>query len=91
MTSTSTRTKIQDLPFNNQIDPLYIDDREVTKLQRAVKQFPAGTEPDIESSNKSDSRILASHNGARRLRYLCPIHRATSVSRATARPPSTHR
>ena len=74
MTSASTRVKIQDLPFNNQVDPLYISDPEVTKLQKAMKQFPQGTEMDLESSIKSDSRILAIHNGARRLRYLCIPH-----------------
>ena len=74
MTSTSTRVKNQDPPFNNKVDPLYIQDSEVTKLQKAMKQFPQGTELDLESSNKSDSRILAIHNGARRLRYLCIPH-----------------
>ena len=73
MTSTSTRTKVQDLPFNNQMDPLYSDDKEVTKLQRAMKQ-PQQKQLNIECSNKSDSRILAIHIAARRLRYLCIPH-----------------
>ena len=74
MTSASTRAKIQDLPFNYQTHPLDTDDKEVAQLQHAIKQFPPGTELDIESSTKSGSRVLASHNGAGRLRHLCTPH-----------------
>ena len=55
-TSSSTKAKIQDLPFNNQVDPLFINDPEVLKLQRAMAQFPQGTELDLEVRYTSDSR-----------------------------------
>ena len=48
-TCANTRTRVQDLSFDNQVDPLHIRDSEVTKLQMAMKQFLGGTELDIES------------------------------------------
>ena len=73
MTSSSTKVKTQDLPFNNQVDPLFFNDPEVLKLQRAMKQFPQGTELDLEAHHTSDSRLYAIYHGAR-LRYLCVPH-----------------
>ena len=74
MTSSGTKATIQDLPFNNQVDPLFINDPEVLKLQQAMKQFPQQTELDLEVHHTSDSRLYAINHGARRLRYLCIPH-----------------
>ena len=68
MASASSRVNIQDLPFNSQVEPLYIGS-EVAKLQRAMRQSL-----NLESSSKTHSRVLAIHHGARQLRYLCVAH-----------------
>ena len=50
MTSSSLAVRIQDLPFNKDVQPLVIQDPLVQKFQKTMKQYPAGTEIDI--SNK---------------------------------------
>ena len=42
MTSSSTKVRIQDLPFNNEVDPLFVNDPEVLKLQRTMKTVSTG-------------------------------------------------
>ena len=44
MTSSSTAVRIQDLPFNNNVEPLVIQDQLVQKFQKTMKQYPPETE-----------------------------------------------
>ena len=47
MTSSSLAVRIQDLPFNKDVQPLVIQDPLVQKFQKTMKQNPPGTEIDI--------------------------------------------
>ena len=47
MTSSSLAVRIQDLPFNKDVQPLVIQDPLVQKFQKTMKQYPPGTETDI--------------------------------------------
>ena len=44
MTSSSDAVKIQDLPFNKNVQPLDIRDSLVQKFQKTMKQYPPHTE-----------------------------------------------
>ena len=48
MTSSSLAVRIQDLPFNKDVQPLVIQDPLVQKFQKTMKQYPPGTEIDID-------------------------------------------
>ena len=59
MTSSSLAVRIQDLPFNKDVQPLVIQDPLVQKFQKTMKQYPPGTETDI---FKQDPRLAMSEH-----------------------------
>ena len=71
MTSSSLAVRIQDLPFNKDVQPLVIQDPLVQKFQKTMKQYPAGTEIDIFKQDPNDWRCQHMWNGCKKLRQLC--------------------
>ena len=71
MTSSSCAVKIQDLPFNKNVQPLTIQDPLVQKFQKTIKQYPNGTEMDLNRQDPNDWRIQYISSGCRKLRQMC--------------------
>ena len=71
MTSSSLAVRIQDLPFNKDVQPLVIQDPLVQKFQKTMKQYPPGTEIDIFKQDPNDWRCQNMWNGCKKLRQLC--------------------
>ena len=71
MTSSSLAVRIQDLPFNKDVQPLVIQDPLVQKFQKTMKQYPLGTEIDIFKQDPNDWRCQNMWNGCKKLRQLC--------------------
>ena len=71
MTSSSLAVRIQDLPFNKDVQPLVIQDSLVQKFQKTMKQHPPGTEIDIFKQDPNDWRCQNMWNGCKKLRQLC--------------------
>ena len=71
MTSSSLAVRIQDLPFNKDVQPLVIQDPLVQKFQKTMKQYAAGTEIDIFKQDPNDWRCQNMWNGCKKLRQLC--------------------
>ena len=70
MTSSSDAVKIQDFPFNKNVQPLDIRDSLVQKFQKTMKQHP-GAEIDIFRQDPNDRRCQDMWNGCKKLRQLC--------------------
>ena len=71
MTSSSLAVRIQDLPFNSNVQPLVIQDPLVQKFQKTVKQYSPGTEIDVFKQDPDDWRCQNMWNGCKKLRQLC--------------------
>ena len=71
MTSSSLAVRIQDLPFNKDVQPLVIQDPLVQKLQKTMKQYPPGTASYIFKQDPNDWRCQNIWNGCKKLRQLC--------------------
>ena len=71
MTSSSLAVRIQDLPFNKDVQPLVIQDSVVQKFHKTMKQYPPGTEIDIFKQDPNDWRCQNMWNGCEKLRQLC--------------------
>ena len=71
MTSSSLAVRIQDLPFNKDVQPLVTQDPLVQKFQKTMKQYPPGTEIDIFKQDPNDWRCQNMWNGCKKLRQLC--------------------
>ena len=71
MTSSSLAVRIQELPFNKDVQPLVIQDLLVQKFQKTMKQYPPGTEIDIFKQDPNDWRCQNMWNGCKKLRQLC--------------------
>ena len=71
MTSSSLAVRIQDLPFNKDVQPLVIQDPLVQKFQKTMKQYPPGTEIEIFKQDPNDWRCQNMWNGLKKLRQLC--------------------
>ena len=71
MTSSSLTVRIQDLPFNKDVQPLVIQDLLVQKFQKTMKQYPPGTQIDIFKQDPNDWRCQNMWNGCKKLRQLC--------------------
>ena len=71
MTSSSLAVRIQDLPFNKDVQPLVIQDPLVQKFQKTMKQYPPRTEIDIFKQDPNDWRCQNMWNGCKKLRQLC--------------------
>ena len=71
MTSSSLAVRIQDLPFNKDVQPLVIQDPLVQIFQKTMKQYPPGTEIDIFKQDPNDWRCQNMWNGCKKLRQLC--------------------
>ena len=71
MTSSSLAVRVQDLPFNKEVQPLVIQDPLVQKFQKTMKQYPPGTEIDIFKQDPNDWRCQNMWNSCRKLRQLC--------------------
>ena len=71
MTSSRLAVRIQDLPFNKDVQPLVIQDPLVQKFQKTMKQYPPGTEIDIFKQDPNDWRCQNTWNGCKKLRQLC--------------------
>ena len=71
MTSSSLAVRIQDLPFNKDVQPLVIQDPLVQKFQKTMKQYPPGTEVDVFKQDPNDWRCQNMWNGCKKLRQLC--------------------
>ena len=71
MTSSSLAVRIQDLPFNKDVQPLVIQDPLVQKFQKTMKQYPPGTEIDIFKQDPNDWRCQSMWSGCKKLRQLC--------------------
>ena len=56
MTSSSLAVRVQDLPFNKDVQPLVIQDPLVQKFQKKMKQYPPETEIDIFKQDPNDWR-----------------------------------
>ena len=67
MTSSSNNVKIQDLPFNKNVQPLVIQDLLVQKCQKTMKQHPPGTEIDVFTQDPNDWRCQNMWNGCEEL------------------------
>ena len=70
MTSSSLAVRIQDLPFNKDVQPLVIQDPLVQKFQKTMKQYPPGTDIDIFKQVPNDWRCQNMWNGCKKLRQL---------------------
>ena len=70
MTSSSLAVRIQDLPFNKDVQPV-IQDPLVQKFQKTMKQYPPGTEIAIFKQDPNDWRCQNMWNGCKELRRLC--------------------
>ena len=71
MTSSSLAVRVQDLPFNRDVQPLVIQDPLVQKFQKTMKQYPPGTEIDIFKQDPNDWQCQNMWNGCMKLRQLC--------------------
>ena len=71
MTSSSLAVRIQDLPFNKDVQPLVIQDPLVQKFQKTMKQHPPRTEIDIFKQDPNDWRCQNMWNGCKKLGQLC--------------------
>ena len=71
MTSSSLAFRVQDLPFNKDVQPLVIQDPLVQKFQKTMKQYPPGTEIDIFKQDPNDWRCQHMWTGCKKLRQLC--------------------
>ena len=71
MTSSSLAVRIQDLPFNKDVQPLVMQDPLVQKLQKTMKQHPPRNEIDIFKQDPNDWRCQNMWNGCKKLRQLC--------------------
>ena len=71
MTSSSLAIRIQDLPFNKDVQPLVIQDPLVQKFQKTMKQYPPGTEIDIFKQDPNHWRCQNMWNGCKKLGQLC--------------------
>ena len=71
MTSSSLAVRIQDLPFNKDVQPLVIQDPLVQKFQKTMRQYPPGTEIDLFKQDPNDWRCQNMWNGCKQLRQLC--------------------
>ena len=63
--------RIQDLPFNKDVQPLVIQDPLVQKFRKTMKQYPPGTEVDIFKQDPNDWRCQNMWNDCKKLRHLC--------------------
>ena len=71
MTSSSLAVRMQDLPFNKDVQPLVIQDPLVQKFRKTMKQYPPGTDIDIFKQDPNDWRCQNMWNGCKKLRQLC--------------------
>ena len=59
MTSTSRRVKLQDWPYNTQVESACSTDPEVVKLHKAIEQFPQRTKINLDAQPQNDVRITS--------------------------------